>query len=98
MQTDVESRSLVLPAVLDFESLDLVRDSLLDAMEGGAVRVLAGAVERVSTNGLFLLLSAAETAQRAGCRLTIAAASPAMHQGIERLALFPFFDPLMEAS
>ncbi len=99
MQIDApDSRVVTLPAILDYEGLEAVRDSLMEAIDRGPVRVLAGSVERVSTNGLFLLLSAAESAQRAGCRLTVADPSDALRQGIERLALGSFFSPLMEAS
>ena len=55
---------VALPAIVDLDALDLIRDELIDAVESGPVRVDGKAVERVSTNALFMLMSAAETARR----------------------------------
>ncbi len=51
---------VALPAIVDLDALDHIRDELIDAVESGPVTVSAAAVERVATNALFMLLSAAE--------------------------------------
>jgi len=79
--------SVALPAVIDLDSLDGIRDGLIDAVELGPVTVAAGAVERVSTNALFMLISAAETARRNHFELVIDQPSAAMTTAIERLGL-----------
>ena len=61
---ETDSKIVELPAVVDLDALDGVRDRLLEAIDAGPVTVSAAAVERVSTNALFMLLSAAETARR----------------------------------
>jgi len=86
---------LALPAVMDLDALDGVRDGLLTAMEQGPVVVSGAAVERISTNGLLLLLSAAETARASGSGLTIETASKALHIAIERLGFEQRFSDLM---
>ena len=69
---------VVLPAVVDLDALEEVRDALLAETERGAVEVSGAAVERISTNALLMLASAAETARRNDFPCTITAASPAM--------------------
>ena len=54
------SKVVALPAIVDLDTLDVVRDGLIDAVEMGAVTVDASKVERVATNALFMLISAAE--------------------------------------
>jgi anti-anti-sigma regulatory factor len=78
---------VALPPVVDLDALDDVRDGLLAAMEHGPVIVSGAAVERVSTNALLMLISAAETARRNNFAFAIATASPAMLAAIERLGL-----------
>lgn len=80
-------KSVALPAVVDLDSLDGIRDSLIDAIEAGPVSVSAGAVERVSTNALFMLISAAETAQKNQFEFAIEQPSPALLSAIARLGL-----------
>ena len=80
-------KSVALPAIIDLDSLDGIRDGLIDAIEGGPVTVLAGAVERVSTNALFMLLSAADTARRNHFEFAIEQPSAALTAAIERLGL-----------
>lgn len=79
--------SVALPAIVDLDSLDGIRDGLIDAIEEGAVVVDAGAVERVSTNGLFMLLSAAQTARRNQFDFAITQPSAALTTAIARLGL-----------
>jgi anti-anti-sigma regulatory factor len=90
------SSTIALPAVVDLDALDPVRDRLLDAFATGSVTLDAGAVERVSTNALFLLLSAAETARRAGTGFAVAAPSPPLLAAIARLGLDTHFADLLE--
>ncbi|HLV83427.1 MAG TPA: STAS domain-containing protein [Devosia sp.] len=80
-------RTVALPAIIDLDSLDGIRDALLDAIDEGPVAVDAGGVERVSTNALFMLISAAETARRNHLEFAILQPSAAMSTAVERLGL-----------
>lgn len=88
-------KSVALPAVIDLDSLDSIRDGLLDAIEEGPVSIAAGAVERVSTNALFMLISAAETARRNQYEFAIEQPSAALTTAIERLGLGAQFSGMM---
>jgi anti-anti-sigma regulatory factor len=87
--------SIALPAVIDLDSLDGIRDGLLDAIETGPVTIAASDVERVSTNALFMLISAAETARRNHFEFAIEKPSAAMTSAIERLGLGAQFSEMM---
>lgn len=87
----------VLPAILSLDALDTVRDALVERLDQGALEVRADAVERVSANGLFLLLSAAETAQRSGTDFAITAASPVFAAAIGKLGLKAAFASVLKA-
>lgn len=89
-------KSIALPAIVDLDALDHVRDGLIDAVEHGPVTIAAAGVERVSTNALLMLLSAAETARRNNFGFTIADASMPMVSAIERLGLKPHFSDMMK--
>lgn len=91
-----ESKSVALPAVIDLDTLDIVRDGLIDAIELGSVAVDASKVERVASNGLFMLLSAAKTAQRNRFEFSIEAPSVPMRAAIDRLGLNGVFSGLMK--
>jgi hypothetical protein len=92
----VASENLVaLPAVLDLDALDDVRETLIAAIEHGSVVISARRVERIATNALLLLASAAETARRHGFAFEIAGASPPMLSAIDRLGLMPAFAPML---
>ena len=80
-------KTVALPAIVDLDSLDAIRDGLIDAVEEGPVTVLGAGVERVSTNALFMLLSAAETARKNDFEFEIDAPSAALSGAIERLGL-----------
>ena len=56
----------------------------------------ASGVERVSTNALFMLLSAAETAKKAKFAFTISGASTSVVAAIEKLGLNPAFEPVLK--
>ena len=81
------STSLALPAILDLDAIETVRDDLLEALDAGSVTLSGKAVQRVSTNGLMLMVSAAETARRNGVSFALTSPSPAMAGAIERLGL-----------
>ncbi len=89
-------KTVALPEVIDLDAIDGIRDVLIDALEEGPVTVQAGAVERVSTNALLLLVSAAETARRHHFDFTIEAPSAAMSAAIERLGLDAQFSGMMK--
>tara|TARA_R110002020_G_scaffold15561_12_gene55525 strand:+ start:161 stop:451 length:291 start_codon:yes stop_codon:yes gene_type:complete len=88
-------KSIALPAIIDLDSLDGIRDGLLDAIEIGSVTVAADAVERVSTNALFMLISAAETAHRNHFEFAIEQPSAALTSAVERLGLKAQFSGMM---
>jgi anti-anti-sigma regulatory factor len=58
MAETADSKVVALPAIVDLDALDFVRDGLIEAVELGALTVDASQVERVSTNALFMLVSA----------------------------------------
>jgi anti-anti-sigma regulatory factor len=89
------ARIVALPAIIDLDALDIVRDGLIDAVELGPVEVNAAAVERVATNALFMLVSAAETSRRNNYSFTISGAPAPMLAAIERLGLGPSFSGLL---
>ena len=70
---------------MDLDALDTVRDRLLDAVESGPAVIDGAAVERISTNALLMLVSAAETARRNSFAFTVEQASQPMLAAIGRL-------------
>ncbi len=82
-----KGRTIALPAVVDLDTLDMVRDDLIPAIEAGPVAVDGAAVERVSTNALFMFISAAESARRNNYEFHIAGASAPLLSAIDRLGL-----------
>ena len=88
------TQAVELPAIVDLDSLDGFRDKLLDAIERGDTTVDGGAVERVATNALMMLLSAAETAKRNKNDFAVVKPSEPMLSAIQRLGLTPHFEPL----
>jgi anti-anti-sigma regulatory factor len=82
-----EAREVALPSVVDLDALDTVRDGLIEAVELGPTRVDASGVERVATNALLMLVSAAETARQNSFPFEIVGASGPMHAAIDRLGL-----------
>jgi anti-anti-sigma regulatory factor len=91
-----QTKSIALPAIIDLDALDPIRDELVDAVDSGPVVVNGGAVERVATNTLFMLLSAAETARRNNFAFTVAEASEAFRMAVTRLGLQSRFVSIME--
>lgn len=88
-------KSVALPAIIDLDSLDGIRDGLIDAVEVGPVTISADAVERVSTNALFMLISAAETARRNQFDFAIEKPSAALTAAVERLGLGAQFEGMI---
>ena len=93
---EARSSTVNLPAIVDLDCLDPLRDELLDAIESGSAIVEADKVERVSTNALLMLLSAAETARRSQFSFSLTKASPAMLVAISKLGLTGHFAPILE--
>ena len=90
------AQAVALPAIADLDSLDAFRDKLMDVIESGDTDVDGSAVERVATNALLMLLSAAEMAQRNKSEFKVVNTSEPMRSAIERLGLMPRFEPLMK--
>jgi len=89
-------KTVALPAIVDLDALDPIRDVLIDAVESGPVTVDGGAVERVATNALFMLLSAAETARRNDFTFAVAEPSVPFRLAVERLGLGAPFAAIIE--
>ncbi len=96
MVETADSRVVALPSIVDLDALDLVRDQLIEAVELGGVAIDASRVERVATNALFMLVSAAETAHRNSYSFSISGASAPMLAAIDRLGLGGPFTGLMK--
>jgi len=89
-------RVVTLPSVLDLDALDQVRDGLIEAVELGSVEVDGRAVERVATNALVMLISAAETARQNSFGFSISEASASMRAAVDRLGLSSAFSGMMK--
>ncbi len=96
MAETADSKVVALPAIVDLDALDFVRDELIEAVDLGPVIVDASQVERVSTNTLFMLISAAETAKRNSVPFAISGASAPIKAAIERLGLESAFSGLLK--
>jgi len=90
------ANNLALPAIVDLDALDGIRDMLAEAIDLGATSVSGAIVERISTNAFFLLMSAAETARRNGTAFAISEPSPAMLGAADRLGLGEQFAGLVK--
>lgn len=90
------TQAVELPAIVDLDSLDTFRDRLIDAIDRGATSVDGSKVERVATNALMMILSAAESARRNKSDFSVVAPSEPMQSAIQRLGLTPHFAPLMK--
>jgi len=92
---DEQEQSVALPSIVDLDTLDPIRDQLIEAIDHGSVVVEAAGVERVATNALFMLMSAAETARRNETGFSISEPSEQMVAAIDRLGLGESFTPLL---
>jgi len=90
------NKIIALPAIVDLDALDPIRDELIDAVDSGPVSVLGSGVERVATNALFMLLSAAETARRNNFAFAVTQASEPFRAAVSRLGLGAQFAAIME--
>jgi anti-anti-sigma regulatory factor len=96
MAETADTKIVALPAIVDLDALDTVRDGLIDAVELGAVEIDGSQVERVATNALLMLVSAAETSRRNNFAFSISGASAPMLAAIDRLGLSGSFSVLMK--
>ena len=96
MADQAAGKVVALPAIVDLDALDVVRDRLIDAVELSGVDVDASKIERVATNALFMLISAAETSRRNSFAFAISGASAPMRAAIDRLGLGGSFAGLMK--
>ncbi|UJQ93752.1 STAS domain-containing protein [Mariluticola halotolerans] len=94
--SDVAAQSLALPAIVDLDAIDTVRDQLIEAIDHGPVEVDASAVERVATNALLMLMSAAESARRNDSSFYVLNLSDPMTAAIARLGLGESFAPILK--
>ena len=96
MAETTAAKIVALPAIVDLDALDIVRDGLIDAVEVGPVEIDASKVERVASNALFMLISASETARRNSFAFAITGTSAPMLAAIDRLGLGGSFTGLMK--
>lgn len=89
-------KTIALPAIVDLDALGPIRDVLIDAVESGPVTVRGNAVERVATNALFMLMSAAKTARRNNFAFAVTEPSEPFRLAVERLGLGGEFAAIME--
>jgi hypothetical protein len=87
---------IALPAVVDLDALDAVRDALIPAIGRGPVTVSGAAVERISTNALVMLACAARTAARNDVAFAVAAPSAPLLAAVARLGFGDRFAPLLQ--
>lgn len=87
-----------LPEVVDVDSMDAMREWLLEAVEIGNIRIEGAAVSRVVTNGLLMLLSARQNAQKNQFTFSIVNPSSALIEAIERLGMENFFAQIIEGN
>ncbi len=93
---DTQIKQMKLPAVADIGAVDELRDEMVDALNNGDLEVSLEMVERVSTNALFMLLSAAQTAKNHNYKLLLSAPSEHFTNALETLGLDSAFAPLMK--
>ena len=82
-----------LPESLDLNAADEVRAQLLERIGHDPVAVNASAVQRVATNALLMLLSAAHSAKRRGSGLVFAVTSSGFDDAVAKLGLQAAFAP-----
>ncbi len=92
----VQNEILTLPPVVDLDALDSISEQLIEQLECGSVNIDASSVDRVATNALLMLISAANSAEQANITLTISNPSEPMLGAIERLGLSENFAPLIK--
>lgn len=85
-----------LPAHLDLNAVDAIRDWLMSAMEQGDVELKGESVERVYANCLLLLVAASDEAKSLGRQLSVTGASDALRNAIERLGFGKIMSDLLK--
>ncbi len=93
---EVKSQSMELPTIVDLDTLDSIRDSLLGLLEVGSVQVDAQKVERIATNALLMMLSAARSFKHNDFSFELVNPSSQMLGAIDRLGLNDSFTPLLK--
>ena len=93
---ETQMKSIELPAIADIGAVDVLRDEMLDALNVGNLEINLGKVERVSTNALFMLLSAAQTARNHNLVLHLSNPSEHFSNALTVLGLEGAFAPLMK--
>lgn len=93
---DAQTKSIELPAIADIGAVDLLREEMVDALNVGNLEISLEKVERVSTNALFMLLSAAQTARTHNFELQLTTPSEHFSNALKVLGLEGAFAPLMK--
>ncbi len=86
-----KGKTIILPEIFDLDVSDKLKDDLLEHFEEGDVKIDASSVQRVATNSLLMLISAAKTAQKINVGFTILNPSEPMRGAINRLGLVENF-------
>ena len=83
-----------LAAILDLRSVKALKDALAAGLGGpGAVRIDAGAVTRISTAAIQVIVAFLAAMSQAKRRVTIVKPSPAFFAGFETLGLSSLIQP-----
>jgi len=86
--TSSRTKTLTLAAVLDFASIQSLKETLSAAAEkSSSIRLSGYKVQRVTTPAIQVLLSAAKTAAAGGGQFRIIRPSPALSQAFDDLGL-----------
>ena len=87
-----------LPSVFDVDAMDELREWLNSALEIGDVQLNGGAVTRVVTNALLMLVSASKTAEQNNVLMRVHETSPALFEAVERLGMGKIITPILEGN
>lgn len=93
---DVQTKLIELPAIADIGAVDELREEMIDALDVGNLEINLAKVERVSTNALFMLLSAAQTARSHNFELKLSSPSEHFSNALQVLGLESAFEPLLK--
>ncbi len=87
-----------LPAVMDVDALDNVRDWLSEAVGHGNVELNGSQVSRVVTNSLLMLVSASQGAAKNNFNFTICEPSEPFREAIGRLGMNETFSRFLKGN
>ena len=90
------SKTIALPAIVDLDALDPIRDELVDAIESGPVTVSAALSSMNSALVATRSIAAAETARRNNFAFSVTEPSEAFRLAVSRLGLGGPFTAIME--